>query len=60
MRKADYSLLAQLLRDYIAAAATCGGDIGNMQLIVLKQIATRFANRASVDKAAFLKACGIE
>ena len=53
MRKADYSELAQILRAHIV-----GPDAS--PAMVARIIARKVATRASVDAAAFLKACGID
>jgi len=57
MRKADYALLAHLLREKIYHA-----KLFKMEDMVLQfeAIAYQFATLASVDRAKFLKACGIE
>lgn len=46
MRKADYMLLAQLIREHVDNPAVC-------------ELAREFAKLASVDRDAFLKACGL-
>lgn len=53
MRKIDYSSLADILRAHIL-----GTDASAAMVAAI--IARKFASRASVDAAAFLKACGIE
>ena len=68
MRKADYALLATELRCAIAFAATQKDATTRQEnathyqgrIDALQQLAREFAARASVDKAAFLKACGID
>lgn len=52
MRKADYQILAALFKDWRALNPASARTIDAM--------AREFADRASVDRAAFLKACGIE
>ena len=52
MRKADYSTLAAILAGYIRAGGIPGAIAG--------QIARELSARLAVDRAAFLRACGIE
>lgn len=65
MRKVDYLTLASIIRgQYEHAAKAETSDDGRMaywqgQRIVCDAIAREFAERASVDRAAFLQACGI-
>lgn len=57
MRKTDYSTLAELIR---ATLAGLGSDIADRcTRVSVESIARRFADRASVDPAKFLAACGI-
>lgn len=58
MRKADYFLLAQLIRATIHDRVN--GTPTDLVAASAKLIAVTFAARASVDKLAFLKACGID
>lgn len=68
MRKADYSALADIIRKGHAAAlqlrAAALSESRRMfaegQDESLQHLAQQFASRASVDRAAFLKACGME
>ena len=58
MRKADYSALADIIRSVLEPL---GADLADRcTRITVVSIVRRFAERASVDKPAFLKACGIE
>lgn len=58
MRKQDYAALAQIIRESLAGL---GQDLADRcTRITLEGLATRFAERASVDRAAFLKACGLK
>jgi hypothetical protein len=50
MRKADYAALAALIAEGMRSAESRA---------TLTWLARQFANRASVDRAAFLKACAI-
>jgi len=69
MRKADYATLAQLIREG-HAFATVQRDSADVDSDTKRYhqgradacagIARRFAQRASVDPAEFLKACGID
>lgn len=68
MRKADYTLLANILRaniergEEIARRPTCSASLKNMaeqQAMTARRIAHDFANAASVDTRNFLMACGI-
>lgn len=52
MRKADYSTLAALIKEWRALNPAAAQT--------LSALARDFSDRASVDKNAFLKACGIE
>lgn len=62
MRKADYSLLARIIKERHAAAQRLSQSNPTYSARVEEQesIAREFAAQASVDRAAFLKACGIE
>lgn len=71
MRKADYSLLAELVRAEIEHArrdaAVLGDNLAsfrhaaNARLATAQRIARQFvARHASVDGPTFLRACGIE
>lgn len=68
MRKADYAALADIIRTYRAqhaasrdvAASSAEQSHHIRTLSALECVARDFANSASVDKAAFLRACGIE
>ncbi len=69
MRKADYNALADVIREYVAlgrAGAAVEHQSAESRAMcratfeTARMIAYRFSLRASVDKAAFLKACGIE
>lgn len=58
MRKADYAHLADIIRAQLDLARRypAGADIVH----TLEHVARAFAAAASVDRKAFLKACGIE
>lgn len=58
MRKIDYQLLAELIRYELHIYR--GLSSGAARVDSLERIARQFAEKASVNKAAFLKACGIE
>ena len=69
MRKADYQALAQHIREGIAFAqvqrdakdaAADSGPYYRGRIDALRTLAKMFATGASVDRAAFLKACGID
>lgn len=69
MRKADYSALAAIIRTAVAigrAGAAVEHQTAESRaecratFETARNIAERFASRASVDRAAFLRACGIE
>jgi hypothetical protein len=53
MRKRDYQSLAEILRVHIRGTDATAAMVATI-------IARKFALRASVDAAAFLKACGID
>lgn len=57
MRKIDYSILARLIREDIAHHKQSGN---HEALARLTQLARNFAASASVNKAEFLQACGID
>lgn len=59
MRKADYTLLASIIREEVDAYREPENEAQEMRLSTATDIARAFASHASVDKAAFLKACGI-
>jgi hypothetical protein len=67
MRKADYSLLAQILRKKRDDMRRAQNGMNERQdfaamhsEVCARDIAIDFARFASVGKAAFLKACGID
>lgn len=66
MRKADYAALAAILRaQYTHAVCAEISDEKRKeywqgQKFLCEGIAEQFASRASVNRAEFLKACGIE
>lgn len=51
MRKQDYELLAQLIKVLVAVPGEPARQVSELAKI--------FANHAHVDRAAFLRACGI-
>jgi hypothetical protein len=57
MRKADYAALSGILRVQIALAVRFNQPSA---VAALEAVARRFADAASVDRAAFLRACGID
>ena len=59
MRKADYALLARLIAEEVACALN-NPTSGLFRLECLARIAEGFAAQASVNKAEFLKACGLK
>lgn len=59
MRKADYALLARLIANEVKSAEQ-DAQHGIFKLALLARIAENFAAIASVNKHAFLKACGLE
>lgn len=67
MRKADYALLARLLQTRYLHALSMLQDtsdtnrqlLGKERMHLVEGLANSFANNASVDRAQFLKACGI-
>lgn len=69
MRKQDYAILAVAIKRQISDAQTVvrnpqsslpDSDHASGQLAAARTIAREFAECASVDKSAFLRACGIE
>jgi len=58
MRKADYITLAELIRDELRTYRPLSS--GAARVDSLERVARQFAQRASVNGAAFLKACGID
>jgi hypothetical protein len=57
MKKADYALLAHILKSKIEHAAQL--EMHDM-VLQFRAIAYHFAGLASVNKQAFLRACGID
>ena len=69
MRKIDYYTLAQIIRQQSRGAKHCAAQTDRAHADreyfrgaqdAAYMIARRFADRASVDRLAFLRACGIE
>lgn len=67
MRKIDYQHLAEAIRKEIESAKTWLSDADELNIACARgragaaeRVAREFARTASVDRAAFLKACGIE
>lgn len=63
MRKIDYQILAETIEKAYKAGNSSlanGADWRHGYRMACEAIARQFANRARVDSAAFLKACGIE
>jgi hypothetical protein len=61
MRKADYQLLAQSIREKLNESnEVASPHIRAFAVSLLTELARDFAASASVDRAAFLKACGID
>lgn len=67
MRKADYQTLAEILSEerkagYVQMRTGLNEErnIGRARMNRAEAIARTFAASASVDKAAFLEACGVE
>lgn len=66
MRKADYAALAAIIKEQRDVLKAWGGARINAPDFAIGRhdaattIARRFADSASVDRAAFLKACGID
>lgn len=58
MRKADYLILAALIRGFLDEDSKASRE--PMATAAVKMIALCFASRAHVDREEFLKACGIE
>lgn len=62
MRKADYATLARIIRETREHYANpkLGDGHATQAVEAVEHVARAFADAASVDRAAFLKACGIE
>lgn len=63
MRKADYATLARIIkdaRDIAEKSFPKNPDIERAKYVQCAVIAELFADRASVDRTEFLKACGID
>ena len=60
MRKIDYSILADVIALELKTYRPLAGSAASMRCDTAERIARNFANSASVNKAEFLKACGIE
>jgi hypothetical protein len=62
MRKADYTVLAAAFEKHRATVPTCARDFTESLAVLAhsEAIARTFARFAHVDKAEFLKACGIK
>jgi len=63
MRKADYAALAAILRETLAhydASPSNDNVRCTSACEAVEHVARRFADVASVDRASFLKACGID
>lgn len=61
MRKQDYNLLADTIRDLLAEAALFDNPhTKSVTTSMLSRVAYQFATKASVKPDEFLKACGIE
>jgi len=66
MRKTDYAALAETIRsEYLNPAAGCAKiddteEFRRGAQFAAKRIAVAFSNRANVDKAEFLRACGVK
>lgn len=62
MRKADYAALAEIIktaREIAQSDYARTPEISRAKFVQCGVIAELFATRASVDRAEFLKACGI-
>lgn len=63
MRKADYAALAAIIKEQgdrlRDAQNSHAWEIAKARKDAAEDIARQFAGRASVDRAAFLRACGI-
>lgn len=60
MRKIDYTILVDIIAAELRTYRALAGPAAAMRCETAERIARNFANRASVDRDAFLKACGIE
>ena len=64
MRKIDYQILADIIRAQLSVnnwdTATVNPECAKYADKVLFSVATNFANRTSVKREEFLRACGIE
>lgn len=63
MRKVDYAVLAGLVKEtriHYSAHPKNGNRHCTEAVEAVEHVAREFAAQASVDRAAFLKACGIE
>lgn len=65
MRKADYAILAETIKKHGVTNLTVPYHWKNKDVAIgarecAEKIARTFAQNAHVDKAAFLKACGLE
>lgn len=69
MRKADYAALAAIIKRERELSRAMGATksatsyerhASAVSLALLRDVATSFSNVASVDRDAFLKACGID
>lgn len=58
MKKADYAILASLIRGFLADDSPAAKE--PMARAAVTMIALCFAGRASVNRTEFMKACGIE
>jgi len=56
MRKADYSLLAQIIESRIILLRSAENEL---QIAALADMMRKFAKRAHVDEVLFLRQCGI-
>lgn len=59
MRKIDYATLARILRTELEINSRGAGRTAAARFDTAARIARQFAQSASVDKAEFLKACGL-
>ncbi len=59
MRKADYQSLASILRETIRTYGPMPGASAYTRCEEVARVVVRFAEVASVDKVAFLGACGL-
>lgn len=57
MRKADYSLLAQIIESRIILLRSAENEL---QIAALADMMRKFAKLASVDAVMFLRQCGIQ